>query len=137
MNRRERRAGLAFARATRGEWHPFERVDLPADALRRAWEGTGDLVSAHRNNVFSVQIYLRARAGALGVLHLAVRRHDGEEVRGWSDLQRIKNELCGEGCAALEVYPPDSEVVDQANMRHLFVLPEGEEAPFTIRGRWT
>lgn len=142
MNRHERRAGLAFARRTDNEWHPFERVDTPewltvhGERWRRHADTAGDIIQAWRNNIYSVQVFARARVGAPAAMHLAIRRHDEAEVRGWSDLQRIKNEIAGEGRAAVEVYPPASDVIDQANMRHLFVLAEGERAPFTIQGRW-
>jgi hypothetical protein len=43
---------------------------------------------------------------------------------GWDDLQRLKRE-CGRGERwAVEIFPADSEVVNVANMRHLWVLPE-------------
>jgi hypothetical protein len=41
---------------------------------------------------------------------------------GWDDLQRLKGEAgYGEYCA-VEIYPPDADVVNVANMRHLFIL---------------
>lgn len=40
----------------------------------------------------------------------------------WDELQRIKNE-CGYGnIDAIEIYPADNDVVNVANMRHLWVL---------------
>lgn len=42
----------------------------------------------------------------------------------WDDLQRLKAE-CGRGeKCAVEIFPPEADKVDVANMRHLFVLPE-------------
>lgn len=42
----------------------------------------------------------------------------------WDELQKIKNE-CGYGDAcAVEIFPPDESVVNVANMRHLWLLPE-------------
>jgi hypothetical protein len=38
---------------------------------------------------------------------------------------------------ALEVYPRADEVIANANMRHLFVLPEGFDMPLTIQGHWS
>lgn len=137
MNRHERRAGLAHAKATRDEWHSFERVDTPewiarnAERLAEYVARQGALVGCWRNNVFSVQAFARGDA-----TQLVVRRHDGGEVHGWSDLQRVKNEVVGPDRVAIEVYPRDSDVVDHANLRHLFVLPDGTDAPFTIQGRW-
>lgn len=42
----------------------------------------------------------------------------------WWEMQRIKDELAGKGCTAVEVYPPADEVVDDADMFHIWVLPE-------------
>lgn len=142
MNRNERRAGLSFARRTANEWHPFELVPVATTHPER-WAdmraNTGDLRQCWRNNVYSVQVYARTDSlhpGQLRALQLAVRRHDGDEVRGWSDLQRIKDEIAGPDRVAIEIYPPADSVVDNANMRHIFVLPAGTFAPFSIQGRW-
>jgi hypothetical protein len=132
VNRRERRAGVAFARHTADEWHPFERrAGAEASAAH-----IGDIRSCWLNNVYSVQVYARTMADGRVALQLAVRRHDGEDIRGWSVLQRIKNELVGQDRVAIEVYPREEDLIDDAPMRHLFVLPAGDEAPFTIRGEW-
>lgn len=71
------------------------------------------------------------------VVHLWIRRHDSEPVRSWADLQRIKNELVPDGRerAAVEVFPPTAELVDQANMYHLWVLPLGFRLPFSLKER--
>ena len=59
------------------------------------------------------------------VQHLRVWRHDGRGGIPWDDLQAIKNEMLGEDVMAIELYPPQSAVVDEANIRHLWVVPEG------------
>lgn len=42
----------------------------------------------------------------------------------WDDLQRLKRE-CGYGDAdAIEVFPADADVVNVANMRHLWVMAD-------------
>jgi hypothetical protein len=42
----------------------------------------------------------------------------------WGDLQRLKRE-CGYGDAdAIEIFPSDADVVNVANMRHLWVMAE-------------
>jgi hypothetical protein len=130
MNRQERRASLAFVRRTAHEWHPFKR----RPEVEHHFARFGDIAGCYLNNIYAVQAYAR---GDQGAVHLAIRRHDGAEVHGWSDLQRIKSELIGPTRVAIEIYPPDAELVDDANMRHLFVLPWGEAAPFTIQGRWS
>lgn len=138
MNRAMRRATAAFHRpAGRLPWQPFEPVDEGAspEAWARMRVRVGDLAYVVKNNIFIVQVYRRQTARGVA-LQLAVRRNDEEEIRGWDDLQRVKNEIAGPERTAIEIFPPEAEVMDQANMRHLFVLPEGVAAPFTIHGRW-
>ena len=66
------------------------------------------------------------------VTRLTVMRHDKHPVRSWLDLQRIKNEVAGPERVAVEVFPPEAELVDEANFYHLWVLPEGFELPFRV-----
>ena len=42
----------------------------------------------------------------------------------WDELQRLKSELGYFHRDAIEIYPPDHDVVNVANMRHLWVLAE-------------
>jgi hypothetical protein len=67
------------------------------------------------------------------VTRLAVARHDKHPLRSWADLQRIKNEVAGPERVAVEVFPPEAELVDEANFYHLWALPEGFELPFRVR----
>lgn len=78
-----------------------------------------------RSRGFLVQVYVEAG----GIERLSVSRttlrEDGrwEDGLSWDDLQRLKGE-CGRGDrVAVEVYPPNAEIVNDANMRHLWVLP--------------
>lgn len=87
------------------------------------------------NNRYSVQITDEDTDWG-PVVHLWIRRHDGSPTRSWSDLQTIKNELVedGEKSVAVEVFPPVAELVDQANMTHLWVLPNTVSLPFALPG---
>lgn len=54
------------------------------------------------------------------------RKPEGTDWRDgitWDELQRIKNETLGPDVWCVEVYPPEADVVDVANMRHLWPLP--------------
>jgi hypothetical protein len=53
--------------------------------------------------------------------HLTIRRADREPVRHWRDLQTIKNVLCGPERFGFEVFPPESQVIDNASLTHLWV----------------
>jgi hypothetical protein len=84
------------------------------------------------NNRYSVQISDEATDWGL-VVHLWLRRHDGEMVRSWADMQRIKNELVGPERVAVEVFPPVSQLIDNANIAHLWVMPDGFSLPFSLK----
>ena len=142
MNRARRRVAIAVSRpGMRRTWQPFALVqesDRP-ELWAHQRDRIGNLLQVWLNNRFVVLVYARqyeCSPGSAVALQLAIRHNDESEIRGWDDLQRIKNEIVGEHRVALEVYPAASNVIDQANMRHLFVLPAGVRTPFTIRGRW-
>ena len=82
-------------------------------------------VGFYANNFCSVQIKpVRAKLGKNLALRLGIRLHDQSTRIGWAEKQRIKNTLIGEDRIAIEVYPKESELVDQANMFWLWVLPK-------------
>jgi hypothetical protein len=64
--------------------------------------------------------------------HLWIRRTDDRNLFPWADLQRIKDELMGPERVALEVFPASSQLVDVADMRHLWVLPVGKALSFKL-----
>lgn len=53
-------------------------------------------------------------------VHLSIKRNDKQPVHIWRDLQEIKNQLVGEECEALELYPAESRKVDTACQYHLW-----------------
>lgn len=53
--------------------------------------------------------------------------HDG--CIGWDQLQLIKNLVWGEDAVAIEVYPPQRDVVNSGNYRHLWRLGEHDFYP--------
>ncbi|RKY70356.1 MAG: hypothetical protein DRQ14_09070 [Candidatus Latescibacterota bacterium] len=66
--------------------------------------------------------------------HLWVSRDDGRPVEVGRDvLQKIKNEAFGPDVRAVEVFPPESDKVDDENIRHIFAVPEGL-LPSGLRG---
>src|ERR1700733_3912848 len=55
---------------------------------------------------------------------LAIKRVDGAPIRCWRLLQYIKNDVAGADREAVEIYPPESKVTNEANMYHLWVYKE-------------
>ena len=66
------------------------------------------------------------------VTHLWIRDKASSVRWPWYLLQQIKNAICGEHRIAIEVFPRTAELVDQANMRHIWVLGEDYSLPFGI-----
>jgi hypothetical protein len=120
VSRNERRLLLraeAVARKS-GNWGPWDTITFPPGTVGNGW--TRDITTAHKNRVFSV---LR-RDAVGGVTHFAVASLSGERPT-WHEMQRIKNELAGHESTAVEVYPPSDQVIDEASMFHIWVLPAG------------
>lgn len=86
--------------------------------------------STFRNGVFAV-LQRKVETPWGEVVHLAVRNVEGTGI-SWADKQRIKNEIAGYERTAVEVFPAARDLVDEANMYHLWILPEGFALPFTI-----
>ena len=103
---------------------PVELRDVPRD-LWPCGISIGQL-RVLRSRDFLVQVFT---ASAPAVVRLSVCRTavDGDRWQDgitWDDLQRLKRE-CGYGDAdAIEIYPADRDVVNVANMRHLWVMGE-------------
>jgi hypothetical protein len=95
---------------------------------RATWPINQDanLIEVWRSRGFLVQIFLER----LGLERLSVSRaavnDEGRWVDGvtWDELQQLKRE-CGRGSFdAVEVYPKDRDIVNVANLRHLWVFTE-------------
>ena len=57
-------------------------------------------------------------------VHLSIKTLDKRPARDWRDFQRIKNELVGEECEGLELFPAESRLIDTANQFHLWVYKD-------------
>ncbi|MDK8188990.1 hypothetical protein QP794_02675 [Paenibacillus sp. UMB7766-LJ446] len=68
------------------------------------------------------------------LIHACIRNVEGTDIP-WAEKQRIKDELLGRDRTAIEVFPAATELVDEANMYHLWVLPAGMKLPFTINNQ--
>ncbi len=114
---KERQRLLTLERKFRasGAWGPWETIILTPGQAGDGW--AGQCHQARRNRVFSVLV----RLDASGVVHLAVSSLSGIRP-SWHEMQRIKNDIAGPDATAIEVYPPQPQVVDGADMFHIWVL---------------
>jgi hypothetical protein len=115
-------------------WWPFESRPMPPRS--HPVQPPAGVYAAFVNNRYSVQVSVDATEWG-AVHHLWIRRHDEEPVRSWPDVQRIKREILHDGAdrVGVEVYPRDVDVVDAANIYHLWVMPVGFRLPFALDGR--
>ena len=56
-------------------------------------------------------------------LRLEVRRIDGAGGISWDRLQELKAKAGFGDRYAVEIFPPDARVVNETNMRHIWILP--------------
>ena len=91
------------------------------------------LIRVLRNRYFLVQIYLEATH----LFRLTINRTtinaelDWEDGITWEELQALKDQAGFAEFDAVEVYPCKMDVVNRANIRHLWVL--GFKLPFVWR----
>ena len=86
---------------------------------------TGSLpLQTWRSRRFLVVLWIEPNgARRLSVMRTEFGR-DGRQLDGitWDELQRLKGEAGFDDECAVEIYPPAGDVVNVANMRHLFLL---------------
>ena len=112
-------------------WTPFLPAVLPDDHPSGVLlDDTVFLNSRYQVNCLEVD----APEPFGAMLHLSIKRRDKRPIHDWRDLQRIKNELCGTERQAVEIYPPESLLVDSANQYHLWVF-DTFRLPFGFHGR--
>lgn len=132
MNRQARRA--AERKAARGmlaNWTPLvhrpgmtNRDDCPR-GVKSCWS----------NENLIALVYDLKRTPLGDAIPIGVRRVDGKPVRPtFHDMQRVKNQLAGSDATAVEVYPPENDLVDAANMYWMLVFPGVTSFPFPTAG---
>lgn len=92
------------------EWPPH--MMLARNPPREVW----------RSKHFLVQIFEESGHERLTVCRTELSGQNWRDGISWDDLQNLKRE-CGRGHrCAVELFPPDSAVVNVANMRHLWIV---------------
>jgi len=132
-NRQQRQHTKALERRafTTGKWGEWRCDHLPDGAPGNGW--LRDIRRVYANDLYAV--LERPMMTAWGyVVHLAIRTASNLEPP-WRDKQRIKDELFGPFYTAVEVMPPADEVIDQADMYHLWILPCEMSLPFSLFDR--
>ena len=123
LSRQERRAAIKALERDNLSLSPNMR-EVPQDQMPAAMVGIVSKV--WRSRRFLAQLYVESA----GILRLSVNRTSTPDGNRWADgitwdeLQAVKGQ-CGFADAwAVEIYPPADCVVNVANVRHLWLLPE-------------
>lgn len=66
------------------------------------------------------------------ILRLSVRRLDGEGGITWDELMRLKQEAGYDEYYGVELYPPESEVMNNMNARHIWLLCDIPDYVFAV-----
>lgn len=102
---------------------PVELQEVPRDLWPNPY---APQLRVFRSRDFLVQQFVEAGSviARLSVCRTKVSGDRWKDGISWEELQRIKRE-CGYGDRdAVEVYPSDADVVNVANMRHLWILAD-------------
>lgn len=95
--------------------------------LRKDWPLAAALVSNPPSRVwrahdFLVMLYLYEERPRLSIMRTVLYGNKFADNISWDEIQRLKREAgFGDQCA-VEIFPPDSAVVNVANMRHIWLV---------------
>ncbi len=122
MSRADRRAAARYMSQESAKWPttlkewPRDDWPKPNPNILRVWRSSQFLVQEHP-------------APAPAIVRLSILRSNGLKSDGgwqeditWVELQRLKREAGYGDHDAVEVFPPDDDLVNVANIRHLWVL---------------
>lgn len=103
------------------------------EGLIRAKHPNPAAVGGWLNETYAVQLFRHPTQP--GIDHLCVSRHDKGPEIPWPDMQRIKDRLAVDGCDrwGIEAFPPALAVINNHNLRHIWVMPVGWEPPVDLR----
>ena len=104
---------LQLQSVPRHQWPENDETIL--STLKEVWRSRDYLVQIYTDNDHERMSVCRTTVDAR-----TDRWNDGIT---WDDLMKLKRQCGRTGTWAVELYPPDVNVVNVANMRHLWLLP--------------
>lgn len=109
---------------------PAQLAEVPESEWPEAARGVKRPLAVWRSQYFLAVVYATPAVGGVEARRLSVNRvtitndgHWGANI-AWEDLQRCKTEAGYGDWYGVEVYPRERDVVNVANMRHLWLLAE-------------
>lgn len=131
MNKKELSLKRKFLREENSRYPIDGFIDIPKDKWPYPQPRMFRVMRSYR---FLCQLY------HLGdIIRISVNRAEMDNAGNWKDgiswddLQWIKSQCGFEGRDAVEVYPADADMVNVANMRHIWVFPPDYKLSFAWR----
>lgn len=127
LSRRDRRAAVAYA-AAEAKKRPARLAEIPRERWPRNLAGEAERTHVWHSQRFLVQMFDEAPFQGIDTRRISVCRvtllQDGrwEEGLSWEELMQVKREIGFGDWYALEIFPRDGDIVNVANMRHLWML---------------
>lgn len=107
-------------------WVPLRKIPVPQAIIASHQAGGMEPPDElWANEIYEVFAYRSDEGGC----HLSIKRYDRAAVRNWRHFQQIKNEVLGEFIEAVELFPSEHRIADNANQYHLWSMPEGVILP--------
>lgn len=113
---------------------PYDRALWPPKRDNSpAYHSPAYPINVMRSKFFLVQIFDEGN----GITRMSVNRTELDDEGGWregitwDELQELKTQAGFATRQAVEIYPSVGNVINVANIRHLWILPAGERMPFS------
>lgn len=103
-----------------------ELAPVPPSSLPEGPPGFTRPVEVWRSRTFLVQVFAPRNGAEQVTVNRTSVGDDGRWRDGitWDELQALKRQIGRADAWAVEVYPADAEIENDANMRHLWLVPE-------------
>lgn len=124
MNEKALKLARKSLAAENRKWPPIMQL-VPREDWPEPHSGEEQLrVEVWRSRDFLAHVFDEGELKRLSICRAAIG-YDGRWLDGitWEELQMVKNECGFLNNDAVEVFPAQKDVVDVANMRHLWVFP--------------
>lgn len=110
---------------------PFKMEEVPIEKWPKIQgSNSGDPIKVFKNSRYLVQVRKHRGQIRLSINRVQHTFREGKPIwldgLTWDELQEIKNQCGFEDYWLCEYYPPKEEVVNIANIRHLWVIPMPE-----------
>lgn len=88
------------------------------------------LIQVWRSRYFLVQVFVTENGYCRLSICRAALSNEGNRWRdniSWDEIQELKKQCGFSDKAAVEIYPSDKDIINVANMRHIWVMPQPPE----------